>query len=272
MQSKKNKPHYKLPFIGGVAILITFILAAGCTGQVPESRLNGTEWSFTGYVQNGSAVLALAGSDVTLAFGNGGLVSGSAGCNRYFSTYDVKGTTITLGPAGSTMMYCGQPGVMEQESTYLALFNQAKTFSNDGDRLYLFDAKGTKILSFAKSIPPEPKSLVKTNWTLASVHTANAVSSVIADTTVTAVFGDDGRVSGSAGCNCYFATYDVKGTTITIGQAGSTRMYCGQPGVMEQETTYLKHLNNTRSYTLEGNSLALFDETGGRILTFSAIP
>ena len=64
------------------------------------------------------------------------------------------------------MMYCGEPGVMDQESAYLALIGNAKTVGIDGDRLTLADAKGTPILIFTKTVPPAQEPLVGTNWTL----------------------------------------------------------------------------------------------------------
>jgi heat shock protein HslJ len=268
--SQKNISQDVLHLLGGAVILISLIFAAGCTGQQPESRVNGTDWILKGYVQNGTPAQALTGTKITLDFGDDGRITGSAGCNRYFASYEMKGTAITIGPAGSTMMYCGTPGVMDQESAYLTLLNQAETFTLQGDRLSIFDAKGIGILSFAKTILPKPKPLVGTNWTLESIYTVNAVSSVITDTTITAVFGDDGRVSGSAGCNRFFAQYNLTGTSLSIGQAGSTRMVCDTSGIMNQENTYLNHLKSTRSFTIVGNQLALLDESGGRILTFSA--
>jgi heat shock protein HslJ len=63
----------------------------------------------------------------------------------------MKGTAITIGQSGSTMMYCGTPGVMDQESTYLTLLSQATTVTVEGNRLTLSDAKGITILSFAKT-------------------------------------------------------------------------------------------------------------------------
>lgn len=270
MEPKEKNSQHLLPLLGGTLILITFILAAGCAGQGSESRVNGTGWFLTGYVQNGTTIPALAGIDVTLAFGNDGRIAGLAGCNRYFATYQDKGTTITIGQVGSTMMYCGQPGVMEQESAYLTLLSQVTTFTQEGGRLSLYNAKGTKILAFTKTIPPEPKPLVGTNWTLESVHTGNAVSSGITGTTITAVFDDDNRISGSAGCNRYIAHYDVTSTSLSISETGLTKMMCGIPGVMNQESTYVNLLKTTRSYTIEGNQLALLEKSGVRILTFRA--
>jgi heat shock protein HslJ len=267
---KKNSFQHIFPLLGGAGILIFFILAAGCTGQEPGSGLNDNEWLLTGYVLNDTATPVLSATAVTLAFGTDGRISGRAGCNGYFASSTIKGSTIAIGQAGSTMMYCSEPGVMDQESTYLSLLSQAATFTIEGNSLFLFNGKGTKILSFAKVIPPEPKPLTGTNWTLESVHTGQSVSSVISESSMTAVFEKDGRVSGSAGCNRYFAGYNLTGTKIFMSGIGSTKMACAQPGVMNQETLFLHLLSATRSYTIEGNLLSLLDENGGPVLTFRA--
>ena len=96
----------------------------------------------------------LAGTTINAIFGDDGQVSGSAGCNRYFASFNVTGTSLSIGTAGSTKMACGTPGVMQQESAYLSLLGQAKTYTIKGDRLALADVKGTPILTFAKSVMP----------------------------------------------------------------------------------------------------------------------
>jgi heat shock protein HslJ len=155
MQPKKKTTTLRvLPFLAGAMILISFLLAAGCIGLAPEPRLDGTGWTLTSYVHNGTPAQALSGTTVTLDFGDDGRITGSAGCNRYFASYAMKGTAITIGQAGSTMMYCDTPGVMDQESAYLALLGQAKTITIEGYRLTVSDTKGTTILSFAKTVLP----------------------------------------------------------------------------------------------------------------------
>jgi len=266
---KKTKNLPLLPILVGAMILIPFLLAAGCTGQAPpDTRLGGTGWTLTGYVHNGVPVQVLSGTKVTLEFGDDGRITGSAGCNHYFASYEVKGSAITVGPAGSTEMYCTTPGIMEQESAYLRLLGQVTSITVDGDRLTLADANGITILSFARIVPPAPAPLVGTNWTLESFHTADAVSSVIAGTTITAVFGEDGSLAGSAGCNHYFARYNATGTSLSVGPVGSTKMYCTAPGVMQQEMTYLALLNRTNTFTIEGDRLTLADTNGGPVLSF----
>lgn len=265
---KKTKKIPLLPLLAAVMILIPLILAAGCTGQTDGPGLSGTGWTLTGYILNGTPVLVLGGSNVTLNFGNDGQITGTAGCNHYFASYEVKGAAISIGQAGSTEMYCSTPGVMDQESTYLTLLHQAMTIAVDNDRLTLADAKGSTILTFTRTVPPATEPLIGTNWTLDSFHTADAVSSVIFGTTITAVFSDDGRVAGSAGCNRYFAQYNITGTSLSISGIGSTKMYCTTPGVMQQETTYLASLDLVKTFTIQGNRLTVSDAKGIPVLSF----
>ena len=272
---KKTKKIPLLPVLAGLMILIPILIGTGCTGTLPEPPglpLNGTRWTLTGYVSQGISLQALNGTPVTLDFSDDGRITGSAGCNRYFAPIDITGTKITIGQGGSTLMYCAAADVMEQESAYLSLLNLAQSFTVENDRLTLADAKGTPILSFKRTVPPAPESLAGTNWTLGSFHTADAVSSGIAGTTITAVFNEDGRVAGSAGCNRYFASYTVTGTSMSIGAAGSTKMYCAGPGVMQQESTFLASLTRTAAFTITGDRLSLADGNGMTLLSFTREP
>jgi len=269
---KKSQKIPLLPVIACLMILIPVLIAAGCTEKPaapPDLRLNGTRWTLTDYTTDGTLRQVINGSTVTLEFSDDGRITGSAGCNHYFAGYGMKGTAITIGPAGSTEMYCAAAGVMDQESIYLALLQKASSVTAGDDRLTFADAKGTTILSFTRIVPPAPEPLVGTNWTLDSFYTGDAVSSLIAGTTITAVFGDDGRVAGSSGCNHYFASYNVTGTAMSIGSVGSTKMYCTSPGVMQQESTYLGSLSRAAAFTITGNRLNLAEANGTTLLSFT---
>lgn len=265
----------KLPFIPVLVclmILIPLLVAAGCTGKSPvpsDLPLNGTEWTLTDYVLNDTTLQPLNGTTVTMVFGNDGQITGSAGCNHYFAGYEMKGTAVTIGQAGSTQMYCTNPGVMDQESAYFTLLGRVASAEAKNTSLTFADAKGSTILSFARSVPPAPAPLAGTNWTLDSFSTADTVSSVIAGTSITAVFDRNGEVTGSAGCNHYFASYTTTGTAMSIGSAGSTKMYCTNPGVMTQESTYLTSLGRVASFAITGNRLVLADAKGTPLLSFT---
>ena len=270
IQKKQKIP--LLPVLAGLILLLPILLVAGCTENPPGPtglHLNGTGWTLTDYVSIRRTVQTLNGTTITMVFGEEGRITGSAGCNHYFASYDMKGTTIAIGQAGSTMMYCMGEGVMEQESAYLALLTRAASVNSVNDRLTFADAQGNMILSFARIVPPAPEPLVGTTWTLDSLYTADAVSSVISGTTITAVFEGDGRVSGSAGCNNYFGSYTVTGSLLSIGSVGSTKMNCPGQGVMLQENTYLASLGRTAGFTITGNRLSLADANGNTLLSFT---
>lgn len=266
---KRDQKIPLLPVLIGIVILIPFILATGCTEQaVSNSLLNNTDWTLQSYVFNGVPTQVLTTTKVTLDFDDDGKISGSAGCNHYFASSAQKGSSITIGSAGSTMMYCGEPGVMDQEQAYLSLLSQVNTLILVGDTLTFSDAKGTQILTFTKTIPPVPEPFVGTNWTLESIHTKDAVSSIISGTTITAVFDGEGRVSGSAGCNSYFSQYTVTGTSLAIDPAGSTLMFCDAPGVMQQESTFLAQLRESAGFSLRGDRMILVNTSGITTLSF----
>ena len=75
-------------------------------------------------------------------FGADGNLSGKAGCNDYSAPYTVDGNKMTIKAPVSTRMYCGDPGVMDQEQAYLAALTQVATYGIDGDRLELRSAGG----------------------------------------------------------------------------------------------------------------------------------
>ena len=79
----------------------------------------------------------------------------------------------------------------------------------------------------------------------------------------------DKRVSGMAGCNRFFATYEeIPVRKLKLGPIGSTRMMCPD---MKQETAFLQMLEKTDSYTIDGDMLML-QKAGEVIAIFQAIP
>jgi len=74
---------------------------------------------------------------VTIEFENGE-VHGSAGCNSYFGSYEVKGNVISFGMLAMTEMACLEPeSLMEQEQAYMQLLSEVETFALEGERLML---------------------------------------------------------------------------------------------------------------------------------------
>jgi heat shock protein HslJ len=89
-----------------------------------------------------------------------------------------------------------------------------------------------------------------TNWIL---------TNTLPEAQITALF-ENGKVSGSAGCNTYFGSYTTSQSasknTIEFGPLGTTRMMCPEE-VMDQEQLYLSALDLATEYQVEENVLTL---------------
>ena len=107
-------------------------------------------------------------------------------------------------------------------------------------------------------------------WKLQSYTNAQGqTAQAVANANVTAEF-KGGRVTGSAGCNTYFASYKVDGNKLTISQAGSTMMACPDPAVMAQEALFLQSLSKAATYQISGDTLTIADASGKASATFQA--
>jgi heat shock protein HslJ len=111
-------------------------------------------------------------------------------------------------------------------------------------------------------------ALQDTQWVLATF----AGEPPLPGTAPSAEFSAD-EISGSAGCNTYFAAYAVDGSELTISDVASTEMWCAEPeGVMDQEQAFLAALRSAAGYRLAGAQLELLDATDRVILTFGPRP
>ncbi len=115
-----------------------------------ESGLSGTSWTATAYNNGkGGVTSLLGGSEISAEFGEGGTLSGLAGCNNYTATYTIDGDSIQIGPPASTRKMCAEPeGIMEQEAAYLAAIQAAATFERRGDGLTLRDADSSTLANY----------------------------------------------------------------------------------------------------------------------------
>ncbi|MCB8984580.1 MAG: META domain-containing protein [Ardenticatenaceae bacterium] len=229
---------------------------------VTPTSLTGTTWQLTSYNNGQNAVVSVnPNAEVTAVFGEDGTLSGSAGCNTYSTSYTVDGNSLTISPnIVTTMMACAED-VMQQETAYLATLPTATTFAVQGDSLELRDANGALIASYTAA---SDVSLAGSSWTVISYNNGNqAAVSVMLDTEITMMFGEDGNVQGSASCNQYFGPYTVDGENITVGPLATTRAYCPEPaGIMDQEMQFLTALQSVATYTIQSGKLDMRTSDG----------
>jgi heat shock protein HslJ len=220
------------------------------------AALIGSKWDLISYGGKPPA----AGTRPTLNFDENGL-GGTTGCNSYFGSYTISGSKLTIGEMGQTLMACLENEVMEQESSFLAMFQAAESFSLTEAQLIIHTSQGDIIFQ-----PASHQSLQGLTWVLGGIAQGDAIVSMWVDNEITATFAD-GRVGGSAGCNQYFADYTLDGSSLNIQAIGSTKMFCeGERG--ERETAFLTALGQAAGYEIERDTLYLLDAAGERVLVF----
>lgn len=111
----------------------------------------------------------------------------------------------------------------------------------------------------ANSNPSELSDVAGTKWTVVAVAPdGQNLVSTLPQSTLTLSFGSNGQVTGSAGCNSYFAAYTLQDGDLQIGPAGATKMLCRDPaGVMDQEQAFLMALDKAETIVADGNGLML---------------
>jgi heat shock protein HslJ len=171
----------------------TLVACGGGTEAVPEPKapeavqpaLADTSWNLTSLQGNE----VLPGTTVTAVFGQYNTLTGSAGCNEYSTSYQVEGSSISIGSVVTTKMSCPEPeGIMVQENAYLAILENLATYRIQGDQLDLSSVDGELVATFAAS-PPAP--LEGTPWRLYAYNDEQgAVIDPLPGTEITATFGD----------------------------------------------------------------------------------
>ncbi len=106
-------------------------------------------------------------------------------------------------------------------------------------------------------------------WVLKSYGEADNLKDVLEDTEITATFNnEEGQVTGSAGCNSYFGSYETEDANLSIpGPIGATEMSCGEQKDT-QEREYLSILQAAESYEIKGGKLTI--NSGNQNLIFES--
>lgn len=117
--------------------------------------------------------------------------------------------------------------------------------------------------------PVSAAALEGVTWTLVSYGDFTTPTPVLPGADITARFSvADGKITGSAGCNTYFASFtEEAGRALTVGPAGSTMMACDE-AIMNQETAFLSTLGAAKTYRFINGTLLVISEQGA--LTFAA--
>ena len=242
--------------------------SGGQTASAEPALLEAADWRAT-EIAGAAALAGAEATDVTAVFAAGTL-SGSGGVNRYTTTYEASADgTITISQPAATLM-AGPQEAMDQEQAYFAALGKATRFDVSADSLTLLDADGAVLVRYAAQ---EPVALQGTTWdALAYNNGKDALVSLAASSSITAVFGADGSLTGNASVNRYTTTYTTSGETMSVDAAIATTKMAGPDELMQQEAAYLAALPQTATFTIEGDELWLRDADGAALAHYVAAP
>jgi heat shock protein HslJ len=136
-------------------------------------------------------------------------------------------------------------------------------------RLTLASLALTVAFSACAAVPPaaEPPGLQGTAWMLSELPGRTLVPG----SSVTLRF-EDGRASGSDGCNRYGVAYSTTGATLKVEPSGiSTQMACA-PELMQQASAFMASLTGAQGYRVDAGHLQLLGADGKVLARFAPQP
>ena len=113
---------------------------------------------------------------------------------------------------------------------------------------------------------PPQNPLANTTWKLKS---AEGISDVPVEVTITAFFGADGSLTGSGGYNSFTTSYVISNQAITIQPPQTTGALCGEPAD-SLEQVYLGLLPQAANFEInDKGKLIILNNGGQEILRFN---
>ena len=233
------------------------------------SHLENITWQLSYFIdQEGKETAITPGSHINAIFSNQKL-NGFAGCNGYFGSYQItRNQELSLnGPIGTTMKSCSSV-IDAQEQKYLKLLTKAVKFRIEKDDLILLDQIQNPIVKFSAV---KSTGLENTSWRATGIN--NGRGGVVSDnnTHLTSVRFENGKIQGKAACNQYSASYTLQEQQISIGPVQTTRKFCSEEGVMEQEAQFLDALSLVSRYELMADRLNFRDQNGSLLASFEKL-
>ena len=204
-------------------IVISGLFATACASAAGP-QLAGREFVASRVTDGGADRALVAGTKLRLNFSADGNVGASAGCNHMSGTYRIDAGRLVVGNLGTTEMACA-PDLMAQDQWLGTLLGSGPTIRLAANDLVL--ESGAVTITFIDREVAEPDAkLVGPTWTVESIISGDAVSSVPGDRVATLVFREDGSLEVNSGCNRGSGTWATVAGGIEVGPLLLTKMAC----------------------------------------------
>ncbi len=108
-----------------LVFLTCMLIFASAAGHAGGGAIAGSEWGLGD------------GDDRFMQFGTDGQVSGHAGCNRFFTSYEQTGSKLKIAEIATTRKLCSD-SVMNKERQWLGLLKRVRAIELTHLRLVLY--------------------------------------------------------------------------------------------------------------------------------------
>ena len=192
-------------------------------------------------------------------------VTGNAGCNRLFGSYQMNGTRFDAGRLGTTKMACFDAVLARTETAFLKALGDADRVRKEGRTLTLLAGRKELItLQRAGRLEREPVTadLGAIKWILRSVKGKSVDLS--RDAPFLNFDTAKGSAGGNSGCNVFGGGFEVTGTAIKFSEIMATMRACEFEGRMEVERGFLDALRQADRFEVTGKRLSI--SRGGKLL------
>ncbi|HEV8490238.1 MAG TPA: META domain-containing protein [Candidatus Limnocylindrales bacterium] len=245
------------------AVVLPLVLIAGCTGAA-AAPLAGRTFLSTKVTEKGADRPLVPGTTIRISFGKDGQLGVNAGCNHMGGTYRLDGETLRFDGGAMTEMGCDQAR-HDQDDWVFQFLASRPTVALAGNDLML-TAGDVVIRLLDREIADPDLPLVGPTWTVTSIVTGDAVSSIPDGVVASLNFSADGRVELQTGCNQGGGAYAVEGDRIRFADVVTTKRACdGASGQMEAAVLGVLRAENL-AYTIEAGSLTLMARGQGLVL------
>ena len=258
--------HLRIFITAAVLLVACSAPGQGGSGQVGGATLDGRTFLSTAITDAGDDRPLVDDTQIRLAFADG-QVGASAGCNTIGGTYRVVDGRLQWDGGSMTEMGC-DPDRHAQDDWLSEFLGSDPQVALDGDDLTLTSG-GVVMTLLDREVADPDLPLVGTTWTVTSIFTGDAVSTIPDGAIATFEFAADGTVAVNTGCNSGSGRYELSESRLQFIDVAVTEMACEGPGG-DLEAMVLPLLGADEiTVTIEAGSLTLLAGGVGLGLTGS---
>lgn len=196
-------------------------------------------------------------------------ISGFAGCNSFFGTYDLEpGNRIHFSAIGSTRMAC--PDSRFKENEFLEIFTMADNYTINENTLSINVGRRAPLAVF-KKVENSDNGITNKYWRLKTLKGQKVIMGKDQEReSYITLSNQDNQFNGFGGCNIISGKFILEGNDkVTFSNIISTLRACIDGD--NQESEFMKTLNNVDSYTIDGDELWLNIGKKKGVATFDAV-